>query len=53
MNTKFYIIIGFLLVLFIYLNKKVPEIKGKIGESAVRILLKKLDKDNYIVINDL
>lgn len=53
MNTKFYIVIGFLLVLFIYLNKKVTVIKGKMGESAVKILLKKLDKKDYIVINDL
>lgn len=51
--NKFYLIIIFLLILFIYLNKKIPQLKGKMGESAVKILLNKLDKEKYKVINDV
>lgn len=51
--NKFHIIIIFLLIFFTYLNKKIPQLKGKMGETAVKILLNKLDKEKYKVINDV
>lgn len=46
-----YIILGLLIVLSIVLG--LPSVKGKIGEGSVNILLNRLDKEKYLVLNDV
>lgn len=50
-------IIGIILILYVCLNMAfrylLPKIKGNLGEKQVTRILNKLDKNNYIVINDV
>jgi hypothetical protein len=46
-----YIILGILIALSIVLG--LPSVKGKIGEGSVIILLNRLDKEHYLVLNDV
>jgi len=46
-----YVILGILIVLSIVLGS--PSIKGRIGEGSVNILLNRLDKEQYRVLNDV
>lgn len=54
MNAPYYwLLLGIVLLLEIYLNSKVNIIVGKAGEYYAKQELKKLSKDKYTVINDL
>ncbi len=46
-----YLLLGLMIIILIVLNS--PTIKGKIGEKSISSKLGKLDKDNYIVLNDI
>lgn len=46
-----YVILGMLIGLSIVLG--LPSIKGKIGEGSVNLLLNRLDKEKYLVLNDV
>lgn len=46
-----YVILGILIVISIVLG--LPSVKGKIGEGSVNLLLNRLDKEKYLVLNDV
>lgn len=50
---KIYIWIIALMVLSALVTIIKPRIKGKMGEATVSMLLKKLDKNKYQVVNDV
>lgn len=54
MLMPMFLILFFGMMAIYYLKKKLPEIKGRIGENYVRKgLLKYLDEANYTIINDV
>jgi len=51
-----YIIIAVILlivIIYVYVKLRMPIIKGKIGEKRVSAILSRLNKDKYIVYNDI
>ena len=50
---KIYIWIIALMVLSALVTIIKPRVKGKMGEATVSMLLKKLDKNKYQVVNDV
>ncbi|MEQ8235172.1 MAG: NERD domain-containing protein [Syntrophomonadaceae bacterium] len=43
----------FILLIVLALILSLPSVKGKIGEGSVRLLLSRLDKEKYFILNDL
>ena len=48
-----YILIVILIIVYIFLKINYPKLRGKYGEKWTRKELKKLSKDDYILLNDI
>ena len=49
--TTYYIIMVLLIVIAAII--KLPSVKGKLGEQFVAVFLSRLDKEKYLVLNDV